>query len=463
MSEEEAGKKKLFKNRGEWSEFYVVVKSLFDGESKPARGVPLKVHRIVNEGATYIPDPSLRRVRIFQNGQQVKDCDTTGWKQNLDSAWKIIRAEHKSIPLAERRFDADGKIIKEDEDKSSFPCQPLQDMANELGIERLKSPSNKKDDTLMQLGDDLEPKGYSIKSEAGAASSALNASFRTHCIYKVKSTAPEMEVLNRIAEDDDAPKGSPMKNMMKAIGFDGLEFECIRDKDWQEELVRDRLEAFAEVVKSYFTMSGTSLKDFVDALLLKRKSLKPRFRGMERDRWIAQMKALLYASEYGEEDTATGGSLTVKSDGSIVCSHGRFVAERKKELFEMAMVDTADRKKHDFGYVYCEGQFPPSTFSRRLKRGYIYERDWVKGWRVARKEKGDGRFQISADALRERSGLDLKGLADDEIVTIVKKPFCPKWKILWEWDKPLNRSIRYINIAMAIRNKNEKRKGKVNA
>ena len=169
------------------------------------------------------------------------------------------------------------------------------------------------------------------------------------------------------------------------------------------------------------------------------------------------MKSLLFSSEYGEEDTATGSSLTVKSDGSVVCSHGRFVAKRKRELFEMAMVDTPGREKHDYGYVYCEGQFPPTTFSRRLKKGYIHERGWVKGWRAARKKGSDGRFQIGADALRERSGLELKGLADDEVVTIVKKPFCDKWKILWEWDKPLNRSIRYVNVAMAIRNKKEKR------
>jgi len=429
-------------NRGEWSEFFTIMKLLFDGriaqDSHP-RLISRLVQYIEIYHVLYYPLTASREVRVMKKGESETVHNISGWGQLLRDAWQIIKQSQER----------------------TFECLPLEQMANQIGITRLKSPSNKKDDLTMLLENEQEPLGYSIKSEVSSQSAALNASARTHFVYSVKSTI-STEELNAISLVTGKTGG--LKSMMRKIGPDGLALVCVRDQKWEEDITISLLEPFAEVVKHYYFEEGGSIPNIVEKLV-KQKFAK-RTLQLSADAWIKRMKNLLYNVMYAVDgdgnNSASGGLIVVKPDGSLMYHSWRDIGQTKTHLFESAQVDMPSTRRHDFGYVYRHGQFPHTTFTRRLAKEQ--QQDWVDESRVVGQDGNTtNEFQISVDALREHSHLPLLELLDGkEVLTLTRHHFSDKWKDLWECKRILDLDEghrRYINIAAGVRIKKKTKRG----
>jgi hypothetical protein len=411
---------------------------LFDGrieQDLPPRLISKPVRYIEIYHVLYYPLPASHEVCVTKKGEPETVHNISSWGQLLHDAWQIIKQSQER----------------------TFECPPLEQMANQVGITRFKSPSNKKDDLTMLLENEQEPLGYSIKSEVAAQPAALNASSRTHFVYSVKSTV-STEELNAISLAPRRTGG--LKRMMRKIGPDGIALVCVRDQRWEEDMTISLLEPFAEVVKRYYFEKGGSFQSLVEKLV-KQKSAK-RTLQLSDDAWVKRMKNFLYNVMYAVDDdgnnSASGGFIIVKSDGSLMYRSWRDIGQTKTRLFESAQVDMPSTRRHDFGYVYRHGQFPHTTFTRRLAREQ--QQDWVDESQVVVQDGNTtNEFRISVAALREHSHLPLSELLDgNEVLTLTRHHFSDKWKDLWECKRilDLDEGRRYINIAAGIRLKKQK-------
>ncbi|MDL2250131.1 HpaII family restriction endonuclease [Lachnospiraceae bacterium OttesenSCG-928-J05] len=215
------------KNKGEWSELYVLLRLLeygkiyaADSELKPLDGVYFPIIKIIRE---YKPEKTKveycnlndEEVEILLDDVSLKKIGKDTLKEEADYLYEQI-CSSKS-----RSF----KIIHTEQFMEEIECY------------KVTASSEKKTDIKMQIHDintGYNPIcGFSIKSELGNYSSLLNASGATNFIFEVTGVSDEqMDEINRINTV------SKIQDRMKSIfSIGALTFCRTKNKAFENNLM----------------------------------------------------------------------------------------------------------------------------------------------------------------------------------------------------------------------------------
>jgi len=331
-------------NRGEWSEFYALVKLLANGfvDLETSMDTVRKRTKVIsvkkNEDEFYIHDG------IVLSGEKI----------------------FQSLELKKKAADIKNAILLIGKDKTTLPI--AEDLSRRLGVSVKKQASSRVADLYATLHfEDRETKyDLSIKSWLGGNPSFFNASKNsTKIIYKINSDLSD-GFLTTLSER------KATENIRKIyLNGGSLEFSSYANKKFKEGLhyaTADGPEVFADLVICGY-LAG---RDGVDCEIKKEltsiadnfdyfKRVRKLFLGVsnkviyEQRVKVILFHFLMYQLQKGAPDKSSLASdnyLAVLEDGNLLCIVGREKLEEK--LFNLCKMDSPDSKRHDYGYAYNE-------------------------------------------------------------------------------------------------------------
>jgi len=339
-------------NKGEWSEAYVFLKLLGDGELFAADA---KLEKI--SGLYY---PIVKIIRDEGKIEYVrKDDFVTVTRSGTEIAKKpVSEFETKALELLQ-------KINSETD--TTFESNDTENFMKSIGCDEVKSDSSSKRDITLMLHDietGIETKvGFSIKSRLGSPSTLLNAGRSTNFTFEVAgNTDPhEIELINEI---DSHSKIKDRICQMKSKGMD-LEFVEMQSRSFQSNLQLvdgDLPRIVAFILLYYYSGEATSMTDLV-SLLQKKNPCEYDMNG-NRPYYGYKIKHLLTdmalgmvpESIWNGQFDASGGYIVVKENGDVVCYHIYNYNEFQDYILQNTKLETASSSKHDFGVIKVDGR-----------------------------------------------------------------------------------------------------------
>ena len=332
-------------NKGEWSELYVLFKVFCDREiaaadknlvATPEKYKFLEILRDEGEGEKIYNLETENVVNIITpNGALISTIDIRGLPEKTKKIFDEIR-----INGGERSF-----------------CIPeAVALMSEYGLKKVKANSQKKSDIEATILDKISSRrrlGFSIKSQAGGASTLLNTSAQTKFRYKVIGLDTDS-----VTEVNSVKRG---KSLIKAIYEKGgcLEFESMKGKVFEGNLrMIDTVlpNIMASMLLAYFMDEGSSIRD-----LCKIATANNQYGLTEKDidfKIKMFLRAIALGMVPGEPWSSYlssyGGYIIVKDSGELVCYHLYNDDEFKDYLFDNTKFDTPSTSRHDYCYIYEE-------------------------------------------------------------------------------------------------------------
>jgi len=339
-------------NKGEWSEFYALLKLITDKKVYSAdedlrtlsNYYPvLKV--TADKGSKYEVGYNLQKDDIIEvlspNGDIIKSLQVDSLKSHVQEI-----------------FD---QIIS---NKASFRIELAEKLQDELCKPSLRAHSVKKADIFVVLHDIVtqinREIGFSIKSQAGSPATLLNASGATNFIYSVQVNDPSKQLVDTL----NAP--SNIKNrigLLERLGG-SLVFDSMDNQTFCTNLrIIEGLmpEIISSMLVKYYKDGISSLVDLVNAI----ESDNPLdTRGFVPDAKMYSIKIKNLLTEvalgmtpskpWDGSSEANGGYLIIKSNGELVCYH---IYDRdifKEYLVRHTKLEAPSKTRHKFGEFYLE-------------------------------------------------------------------------------------------------------------
>ena len=341
-------------NKGEWSEFYVLLKALGDGRIYGADGnikrkpnVYLDINRVIRHDdgkeLVFIRVPERELVQVLRNGEEY----TTVVIPALIDQYRKLYLE----------------IVK---GKNSFSIPNTEEFMRSIGCTTLKAPSNDKTDITIEIH---EPKtgmdlvqGFSIKSMLGNPSTLVNASGSTNFVYSLDGAMTE-NIADKANEYRNSESKTKVIDMLTYLKNQGISLKFI---DTDKKTLFNNLtlidssmpELVGEMLKLYYQEGISRISEQID-ILNKRNPLK--FRNPnEIPYYEYKIKKLLVSYALGMQsakpwmgvEDANGGYIIVKKDGDVLCYHIFDRGSFEDYLIKNTKFDTPSIDRHEFAYVY---------------------------------------------------------------------------------------------------------------
>lgn len=349
-------------NKGEWSEAYAFVKLIGDGYVFAS-----------DEDLNKIPDKLYPILKVFKDEiEKYYETNTDEGIVNIvDFDGDIIASfeSSKFIDIANKSLD----IINNSSGRS-FEVPLMKNFLNDIGIVNFKGSSTKKEDIKMEVFDTVLDKSdiltFSIKSELGSKPTLLNASHLTNFTYEVKGMSDkEFNYLNNINKEFD-------RKWLK-IKFNKI-FEWTSTGKYNIKLTEDKNNVFYQNLRlidsklpqmlAFMLFYFYSHERSTDIKLLTNKLIEfnpLKLEDEEKDIFYKKkISEFIEAVTFGmmpniKWDGAyeiSGGLLTVKKDGEILCHHIFYDNESLKNyLFKNTKLESPSTTRHEYGQLYKEG------------------------------------------------------------------------------------------------------------
>ncbi len=337
-------------NKGEWSELYVFLKLLGDGQICAADGDLQKIEDLCF--------PLIKIVR--------KENDSVKEFINNAPVITIIEGESRNclLELSAEEFKTKAEILLTEikNAEKTFPVTVVEQFMNLIHCTKIKADSADKSDINIVLHDTKTLRdvlfGFSIKSKLGGSSTLLNAGKTTNFIYEIIGDV-NSEAINAIETK------SKIKDRVVAILSAGatLTFSKTENSNFYSNLqVVDTMfpEMLAEVLKFYYKGDGVTVVELVEKL----KELNPFNYDLSNGHsfYECKMKNFLTCAALGMTPSvawtgridATGGYIIVREDGEIVCYHLYNRNEFEDYLYKNTHLETASSGRYEFGTIYEE-------------------------------------------------------------------------------------------------------------
>ena len=343
-------------NKGEWSELYVLFKIL--GEKKIHAGDG-KLKKL----KTYYPVLKVLRDELKRHLEY-----TIGKDENKDI---VIIAENEvefaRIDIAS--FLEQSKILfssikKGGEGKGAFEIPDMDEFLNKIHCQKIKAKSNDKSDIHIVIHDyhtGMAPNlGFSVKSEAGAAPTLLNASNATRFIFEIDSESFTDEMMNEVNEIAGKGKIQDRVNRLTEKGAN-LKFSKIENSVFENNLrmidsCMPKLMAWmlADCYKNRDINIKTSVERISEANPLKYDfSDGHDFYGYKvKSLMVCIALGMVPAKLWKGQYDATGGYIVVKNNGDVVCFHIYDRNLLEDYLFNNTRFDTPSSGRYNMGKVY---------------------------------------------------------------------------------------------------------------
>lgn len=347
-------------NKGEWTEAYVFIKLIADGEVYASDEY---LNR--NEKRIY---PILKVFKdeikcFYENDKEIGIVNILNFEGDLIdslSSTEFIEIANESL-----------KMIKEGKGRS-FEIPILKNFLNEIGIKNFKGSSTKKEDIKLEIMDlDLETAQiltFTIKSYLGAKPTLLNASNLTNFLFKIEGITPnEVKELNAINKKSDK---HPLKTRFNIIyerflkgkynislvNEDKILYQNLRliDSNLPEILSyillyyysHERISDISSLTEKLIEYNPLNLDNSEKNIFYKKKI---------RDFIESITLGMMPNNKWNGKYEITGGLLSVKNDGEILCHHLFYdIDPLKTFLFNNVKLESPSTSRHKYGELFIE-------------------------------------------------------------------------------------------------------------
>lgn len=342
-------------NKGEWSELYVLFKLL--GEKKVHAG-----------------DGNLNKLEAFYPVLKVlRDELERHLEYSIDKNIVIITEDDTEIArinvtdFLTQSKELFERIQEGGNGTGTFEISSINDFLNKIHCEKVKAKSLDKADIHIVIHDyhtGMEPNlGFSIKSDAGAAPTLLNASAPTTFTYEVKGGQMDDDVVHSI----NAIKGAGcIIKRVKAILQTGaqLKFKSVPNPIFDNNLrmIDSNLpEIISWMLADCYAQKNMNIKEAAERIS-KDNPLNYNL-SQGHDHYGYKIKSLMTATALGMLPSkawsgryeATGGYLVVKSDGDVICFHLYDRNLLEDYLFNNTKFETPSTSRYNMGEIYRNG------------------------------------------------------------------------------------------------------------
>lgn len=337
-------------NKGEWSEIYVLLK-------------------LLGEGQVYAGDAELNKIEnlFYPIIKVLRNEHDNSFEYSINDNIVIVTEDgkellRKSVADFLKQANTLLKIIQKS--KGTFTAPEIENFMSEIHCKTLKAKSQDKTDIRIVIHDlrtGMTPVlGFSIKSQVGSNSTLLNAGNTTNFCYRINGcelTDQEIKTINEIETKQKIL--DRVKEIIKKGG--SLSYYSMVDATFKNNLILiDSLlpQIVAEIlIQCYSTGVYDLKKNTIE--ITKRNPLKYDISGNHKY-YEYKIKNLLVASALGMvphtpwngKYDANGGYLVVKEDGDVLCYHFYDRNLFENYLFENTKLETPSTTRYGFGEIF---------------------------------------------------------------------------------------------------------------
>lgn len=342
-------------NKGEWSEFYVLLRLLADGRlyaaDKDINKIPdsffdiLQILRMENDNLlrTYKIDAKAKNVVLYVNG----DKRNTIPRKDLDAEARYLLAKIQDGGRSAFGIDGAGKIM------SALECTTI------------KAKSTDKADIRMIVHDSfsgLDTKvGFSIKSELGASPTLLNASTATNFQYALPDILDDEAAssINRIATKNKIQDRVRAAGRMIPVGCSNPTFRdnlVLIDSKMPEIIAWMLLLSYQNSITECYKLAGmlenrNPIGFVMDAQ--SKQKIRPSIYTYKIKKLLASIAlGMMPSAPWSGVEDASGGYIIVKTDGDVVAYHLYNRNEFESYLFNNTKLERGSTSKHHYATVY---------------------------------------------------------------------------------------------------------------
>ena len=346
-------------NKGEWAEAYTFIKLIAEG----------KVHAS-DENLKRIDNKIYPILKVFKDEIKRFYTDEKGTVNIIDYDGNIISSRNTSefIKIADESLN----LIKEGRG-SSFEVPLLKNFLNKIGIENFKGSSAKKEDIKLEILDlelnEPQTLTFTIKSHLGSKPTLLNASDLTNFLFEIKNISKdEMESLNNINKNTNKKWLKTRFNLIyERYIEDKYDISLVDEKEkifYQNlRLIDSNLPNMISYILLYFyshekssdlSLLTDKLTEF-NPLNLEKKESEVFYKKKIIDLIESITFGMMPNDKWDGNYEISGGLLTVKKNGEILCHHIFYDNDSlKKYLFNNTILETPSTTRHKYGDLFEE-------------------------------------------------------------------------------------------------------------
>lgn len=343
----------LTANKGEWSEFYVLLKLLSEHKLFAA-----------DENLNKLADIYYPILAVIA-GKGTSEETVYNIHPSRDEIEGVVLADNEHFMLVPSEIGSKTASIFNQikaGSQAAFTIDEAQPVIDSLRTTRLRASSSQKADIYVVVHDHrtgIEPEiGFSIKSRVGAASTLLNASSHTNFTYRI-----------------DGFKGDPLSaNAIEGSGKIRSRIQYIKENGGEIRLSNVDSAIFSgnlqmidslmpglvsDLLLAYYSDSGAVISELCTLISqnpdLISNGIYPNFFSHKIKNLLqAAALGMMPGTAWGGEFEANGGYIIVKEDGDIVCYHVYNLEQFRNYLFNNIRFETPSTSRHGFGEVYIE-------------------------------------------------------------------------------------------------------------
>lgn len=342
---------KISGNKGEWSEFYVLLRLLADGKLSP------DITSLPYYSTLYLPIISIFRSENRSHHIEYKLNGKAYIELYLNNAF----IKKISVKDLENYANFILNAIKNGKGNGSFSIEGSESIMDNLCCKKIKADSRKKVDITIKIHDPItnfhRVCGYSIKSDLGNSPTLLNASESTNFKFEVLGVEDsDISFINNITKNGKTDLISRLQRIPD------INFTSVNDKTFSKNLLfidtqmatilaemlkifyRDNISCCAEIA----TLLGNSQHD---PLNLHVENL---YRHKIKKFLCAIALGLTPTEEWNGLDEANGGYIIVKENGDISAYHLYDRDNFETYLLNNTKLEKGSSHRHNFGSIYIE-------------------------------------------------------------------------------------------------------------
>ncbi|NLL95208.1 MAG: HpaII family restriction endonuclease [Thermoplasmatales archaeon] len=357
--------KKKSGNKGEWSEFYVFLRLLSDGEVFGADDM-LNVNRDVHY--------HIKGIETASKGNPVE------YIINKEKKMVYAKGVLHLDPLPQKEYAKEAERLLNEIRISTGTCSFdfAEKFMEKIGRVKLKASSAKKEDVRLILEDPRAggtvKMGFSIKSHIGSPPTLLNPSKRTNFIFELHGANDEtMKNANSFIRAAPAAyraethqgNSSDIRKMMDILKERGVEFSYagMSNPIFRNNLMiidSDLPEIVSKMLLIFYSGKGTDVTKICKIITEENPfgfdfSKKQPYYNLKIKKLLSSVATgMVPGTPWMGEEEANGGYLAVKEDGAIVCYNLYDRKDFEEYLFKNTKLDSPSTTRYDYGYVYKE-------------------------------------------------------------------------------------------------------------
>ena len=334
------------KNKGDWSEFYVLLyllgtRNLYAADEhlnkNPSFCFPVnKIFRKEDSNKVDFELFDVDKIKIYLNDSLLRTMTSSEFVKEASLLFKDIIAG-----------------------SGSFNIPRSEAFLNYIGCNRLTAPSDDVTDIKLELHDTItginQIMGFSIKSYLGGAPSLLNASGATNFIYEVENlTDTDIKEINAI--DTKTKILDRVSEITKRGGT--IKFHGLASKVFSENLMMiDSLmvDFLAEALLYSYVTNEVDCKKIIDHIEITNPLKFPRkgFYEFKFKKFLcAKALGLNPSKPWTGMDDANGGYIVAKSNGEVLAYHLYNRDKFEQYLFDNTKLERASTSRHDYASLY---------------------------------------------------------------------------------------------------------------